>query len=82
MVTTCVTLLPLVTGEVMVCTEDMKSGVGLWHAVITVSDLLCEREGRVSLVTNSLYREHNLNCGHSVYLCHFCKTQPVLALLI
>ena len=46
MVTTCVTLSPLVTGEVMVCTEDMKSGVGLWHAVITVSDFLCEREGR------------------------------------
>ena len=25
----------------MVCTEDMKSGVGLWHAVIVVSD--CQR---------------------------------------
>jgi len=24
-------------GEVMLCTEDQKSGIGLWHAVITVS---------------------------------------------
>ena len=38
MVSNSVLLLPLVTGETMVCTEDMKSGVGLWHAVIVVSD--------------------------------------------
>lgn len=37
MVTTCVPSF-LVTGEVMVCTEEMKSGVGLWHAVIAVSE--------------------------------------------
>ena len=39
-------LSPLVTGEVMVCTEDLKSGVGLWHAVITVSVLLCMLKAR------------------------------------
>ena len=60
-------LLPLVAGEVMVCTEDLKSGVGLWHAVITVSDLLCEREGSGNLSNQYLYRGH---MDTSVYLGH------------